>query len=294
MQLKIPGVRPLSIKSPIRYFGGKAQAVPMLIPFIPAYTNEVVSPFVGGASLELAMTGRGIRVYAYDAYLPVVNFWQCLQRYPNQLDDMICETIARFGEDRAALKAFAIERDGLDAVDAAHRFIICTNFTFNANLRSMAFAPYYIENGIPKRVRYTRNGVGDAMILNVRIRGFHNPRISFSQADFRESLANHPNVFAYLDPPYPASSAAYGDSPAYHEDFPHDILAEVLHDRKAGWVLSYKNCPIVRDLYPQTQFQYDYPKWTQGSKKLSNAVDCDEVIIRPKGQLPIRTIANTH
>ena len=76
-------------ETPLRYFGGKSRGVPALMQFVPQDDTEVVSPFVGGASLELALTGRGIRVFGYDEFPPVVNFWQCMLCSPDKQDSMV-------------------------------------------------------------------------------------------------------------------------------------------------------------------------------------------------------------
>ena len=52
--------------SPLRWPGGKSGAVQTLAQFIPDEVNTVMSPFVGGASFEIALGSSGIRTIAYD------------------------------------------------------------------------------------------------------------------------------------------------------------------------------------------------------------------------------------
>lgn len=75
----------ISLTTPLVYFGGKVRAITRLMPYLPSGTTEVVSPFIGGGSFELAITGKGIRVHGYDAFPPLVNFWQKLLTRPNDL-----------------------------------------------------------------------------------------------------------------------------------------------------------------------------------------------------------------
>ena len=66
------------MKTPLRYPGGKSRAVKTLMEFVPQDCGEICSPFLGGASFELALAEKGIRVYGYDLFRPLVWFWHSL------------------------------------------------------------------------------------------------------------------------------------------------------------------------------------------------------------------------
>ena len=79
----------MKTRSPLRYPGGKSRAVSKIvdkyiIPNIPE-SKKVCSPFFGGGSIEIDLAKRGFRVYGYDAFLPLVDFWQVLLKNPNKL-----------------------------------------------------------------------------------------------------------------------------------------------------------------------------------------------------------------
>ena len=74
------------IRSPLRYPGGKSRAVSqMLNEYFPKKLPTLCSPFLGGGSIELALANRGTRVYAYDAFEPLVIFWQVLLKDASNL-----------------------------------------------------------------------------------------------------------------------------------------------------------------------------------------------------------------
>lgn len=63
--------------SPLRYAGGKSLAVGYIIQLLPDNIKKVVSPFIGGASVEIAMAKElGIKVIGYDIFDVLVNYWQ--------------------------------------------------------------------------------------------------------------------------------------------------------------------------------------------------------------------------
>ena len=65
--------------SPIRYAGGKSLAVGYVVELLPSDVKKVVSPFIGGGSVEVALAKElNIEVIAYDIFDILVIFWQVL------------------------------------------------------------------------------------------------------------------------------------------------------------------------------------------------------------------------
>ena len=58
----------------LRYAGGKTRAVRTLLPYLERQP-AVVAPFLGGASVELALARRGVVVHGSDAVAPLINFF---------------------------------------------------------------------------------------------------------------------------------------------------------------------------------------------------------------------------
>ena len=47
--------------------------------------------------------------------------------------------------------------------------------------------------------------------------------------------------------------------PVYHNGFQHDVLRDLLKNHEAGFILSYNNCPTIREYYHE--FKQFYPSW---------------------------------
>ncbi len=67
------------------YPGGKSKALKQMLPYLPTTEAEVVSVFLGGGSVELALCESGVQVHGYDNYSALVTFWQMLLRDPEGL-----------------------------------------------------------------------------------------------------------------------------------------------------------------------------------------------------------------
>lgn len=61
-------------KSPLRYGGGKTLAVGLILEYFPDDIKRLVSPFMGGGSVEIASAIKlGLEVKAFDVFDILVN-----------------------------------------------------------------------------------------------------------------------------------------------------------------------------------------------------------------------------
>ena len=73
------------MKTLLRYAGGKSKAIKQITPFIEDY-NKIISPFIGGGSLEVHWSGNlNKEVIGYDIFDILVNFWSVLLDKPTEL-----------------------------------------------------------------------------------------------------------------------------------------------------------------------------------------------------------------
>ncbi len=254
-------IHDFTAKSPLRYPGGKTRAVEIIFQYFPKRLETLISPFLGGGSLELYLAARGTKVIGFDVFQPLVEFWQCLTEQPNKLADEV-------------EKHYPLSKEKF--YELQDRLPQKSQTTFPTKLERAAI--YYVLNrssfsgatlsgGMsPDHPRFTPSSIE-------RIRHFYNPNLKVCQADFKESLTAYPNAFAYVDPPYLIKSNLYGKKGNAHKDFDHAGLAELLKYRKS-WLLSYNDCPEIRDLYQG--FSIITPNWKYG---MSSDKSSKEVLI---------------
>ena len=224
----------MTVRSPLRYPGGKSKAVKTILKYLPRGLKTLVSPFMGGGSVELAVASKGARVYGYDAFEPLVFFWQAVLNYPESLAGVVRQyhplDSRDFYELQKLMKAGEItDRQRIAAVFFA--------------LNRASFSGVTLSGGMsPSHPRFTQDTIQ-------QLKRFHSPRLTVEKADFAESIARHPDDFLYCDPPYLLeNSNLYGKNGNMHAGFDHQKLASLLKGREK-WVLSYNDSAEIRDLY---------------------------------------------
>ena len=249
------------LTSPLRYPGGKSRGAPHISKKVWARCNgQLLSPFVGGGSVELNLASQfDTDVVAYDSFGPLVDFWQCSLSDPRVLADRVESWLypkTLEGKD----SFYDIQKMSTSSkLDSAARFFALNRSSHNGTTESGGCSTWQYAEGDrvpPGYPRFTLSSID-------RLRRFRCPNLSVEQADFKDSLSRHKDLFAYLDPPYMGniSQSLYGTRGSTHKGFDHDALYEILRKR-AGWILSYDNSKGVKKMY--SNFTVETPEWAYG------------------------------
>lgn len=232
---------------PLRYAGGKSLGVGHIIEHIPESVERLVSPFMGGGSVEIACAKElGIAVQGYDIFDILVNYWQVQLTAGGLLADTLEQwhpTKGQYAKIKKRLKAHWTQESPIsDPLDLA------AHYWFNHNL---SYGPGFL--GWMSKIyespdRYART--------IDKVRHFTCPGLSVEVGTFAETLPMHTEDFLYCDPPYylDAGKMFRGiypqrNFPVHHEGFNHEGLRDLLHAHKGGFVLSYNDCAPIREWY---------------------------------------------
>jgi len=240
-------------RSPLRYPGGKSRAVKEIYSCIPETEKVLCSPFLGGASVELACSTR-MKVHGYDAFSPLVDFWNVLMEKSEQLADAVMRYYPLSRSKFYNLQKMYMNLDS--RLERAAAFYVLNRSSFSGTTLSGGMSPTH--------PRFTKSCIQ-------RLRDFHVSNFSVEEMDFRDSIEKNKNAFLYLDPPYMNGQSLYGLRGDTHKGFDHEALADML--RKRGrWILSYNDSEAIRKLYKGHQILN--LEWTYGmnKSKISNEV----------------------
>ena len=251
-----------SSKSILRYPGGKSRGAKQIFEFIPADTKEICSPFFGGGSVELMCANNGMRVYGYDKFLPLVDFWNCLIKNPDELAQLVAgwwstgtNGLSEEFEERKEYQKLKAEllSPKQSQLERAALFYVINRTSFSGSALSgglTAGNPRFTESSVQRILEFK-----DAN---------NTENITVECLDFRESIEKNKQKLMYLDPPYWLESKLYGEKGNLNfQEKDHLALFKILTKTKK-WVLSYNDSKKVREIY------HDYRivpmEWAYGMK----------------------------
>ena len=261
------------MKTPIRYAGGKTRAIKIISPYLDNET-KIVSPFMGGGSLEVNWAKKGIEVIGYDLFDALVNFWNVLLNNREELVEKlktisptpqeynrIKEILMTWENTQEMLKGWKTDHYKRDEVITLDDVTAAAYYYFNHNT---SYGPGYLGWGSSV---YLKQDKWDTMIKNMD--KFIVPTLSVKQGSFEEVLPNHTEDTLYLDPPYYLEkdkdnkmfTGIYPmrNIPIHHNGFDHEKLRDLLKEHKGKFVLSYNNCETIREYYKD--FEQVFPTW---------------------------------
>ncbi len=233
---------------PLRYAGGKTLAVGHVLEHLPDSIDKLVSPFMGGGSVEIACSKElGIEVIGYDIFNILTNYWQMQINHPRKLANFIAQWEPNknsYKVIKERLKAHWQEQEPItDKLELAAHYWYNHNLSYGPGFLGWMSSIYECPR------RYER--------LLDKVRSFSPGNLSVYEGGFTESIPQHSGDFLYCDPPYYLD----GDSkmfrgiypqrnfPLHHNGFSHDKLCDLLKEHKGGFLLSYNDCSAIRKLY---------------------------------------------
>tara|TARA_E500000081_G_scaffold133404_1_gene145004 strand:- start:296 stop:1123 length:828 start_codon:yes stop_codon:yes gene_type:complete len=246
-----------SLKTPLRYPGGKSRAIKKMVQFLPDMSKykEYREPFLGGGSVALHMTQTypHLEIWVNDLYEPLVNFWQQLQDESNEITTRLKAFKRAYPTPDRARELFIESKELVNdarasLVTRAVSFYIVNKCSFSGLTESSSFSKQASDSnfslrGIEKLPEYSE------IIQNWVITNLTYERMSCDEKD----------VFTYLDPPYEIKSSLYGKKGGMHKGFNHDAFAEECDRHTNHMMISYNSSQLIRDRFKEwTPSEFDH------------------------------------
>ena len=248
-----------SLKTPLRYPGGKSRACTKMDPYFPDLRNytEFREPFLGGGSVAIHVSKKypHLKITVNDLYEPLINFWQTIQDDGQNLQDMIWSLKNKYPDRDTARELFnnakeKINNEELSSRERAAYFYIVNKCSFSGLTESSSFSAQASESnfsyrGIEKITGYQQ------IIENWKI----------TNVSYEDLLTDWDGAFIYLDPPYDIKDNLYGKKGSMHKKFDHDKFAEDCDRHTAHMMVSYNSSQLVKDRFKEwtaTEFDLTY------------------------------------
>ena len=237
-----------SLKTPLRYPGGKSRACTKMDPYFPDLREykEFREPFLGGGSVAIHITKKypHLDIWVNDLYEPLVNFWQQLQMFGPEMKTKLQELKSRYPDPSSAKGLFLESKEYLndesnnDALWRAVSFYIVNKCSFSGLTESSSFSKQasnsnFSMRGIEKLPGYSQ------LISNWKITNY----------SYDYLMDNEWDTFVYLDPPYDIKDNLYGKKGSMHKGFDHDRFAKNCDECFMPQLISYNSDQLVKDRF---------------------------------------------
>ena len=244
-----------SLKTPLRYPGGKSRActkMDLYFPDLREYT-EFREPFLGGGSVAIHVSKKypHLKITVNDLYEPLMNFWTQLQQFGGDLTEKIRNYKSTHPDPESAKELFLecknrINDKSLDCIERAAAFYIVNKCSFSGLTESSSFSKQAsISN-------FSMRGIEKLPGYSEIISHWHINQYSYEYC-FREDI--HNDLFMYLDPPYDIKDNLYGKNGSMHKGFDHDKFAEDCSQSKIDMLISYNSDQLVKDRFTESQWK---------------------------------------
>ena len=248
-----------SLKTPLRYPGGKSRACKKLDVYIPDLRDykEYREPFLGGGSVAIHITKKypHLDIWVNDLYEPLYNFWRVLQDDGYNLYKRLQELKSRYPDQASAKGLFLEAKDVMSNYDESNlfratAFYVINKCSFSGLTESSSFSKQasvsnFSMRGIEKLPGYTQ------IIKNWKITNW----------SYESLLTDDKECFTYLDPPYDIGSNLYGKRGSMHRGFNHDDFAADCDRYIGDQLISYNSSQLVKERFKEyevSEFELTY------------------------------------
>ena len=230
-----------SVKSPIKWVGGKSRLREHIISLLPGHTCYV--EVFGGAGWVLFGKERSDVEILNDINQDLITFFRVLKHQPEELiRSFEWELLSRAEFERLA----SLDVTNLSDLERAHRFYYLIMAAWGGEYNYPRMQTSIKDGGHGNRL------IGALKNLRKRLEPVHErlQTVIIENLDWEECVDKYDrseDVAMYIDPPYPKNGANYVDNMRDWEA--HQRLADRLNQAKCHWILSSYDNDKVRSLY---------------------------------------------
>ena len=270
-----------SLKTPLRYPGGKSRAVTKLLQYLPdlSQVKEFREPFLGGGSVSLEITKRypNIEIWVNDLYEPLYNFWCELQHNGKDLQERILALKDEYPDPPEGVQKYAAKKlfddakfllndKNQPAFDRAAYFYVVNKCSFSGLTESSSFSKQasvqnFSASGIGRLEEYSK------LIENWIITNHSYERLLTADWDRK-------GHFVYMDPPYDIKDNLYGKKGGMHKKFDHDQFAKDCDEYTSKMLISYNSSQLVKNRFKEWtvgEFAHTYTMRSVGCYNIDQA-----------------------
>ena len=258
-QLKVMLMSIKSLKTPLRYPGGKSKAIKTLSQWYPKIITEYREPFIGGGSIAIDITKSNpdIPVWINDLYVPLYNFWVQLRDRGEELSERVREekqnTLDEGDKDKITASAkelfnkYKEEIDTYDDFEKAVAFFIMNKCSYSGLTENSTFSQTASNSN------FSLVGADKLEEFSKLIQHWKITNIDYSEV---MNADGSDDTFVFLDPPYDIKDFLYGENREMHKSFDHNLFAENVYKSKHNFMITYNVNHRLMQMYAAYELNF--------------------------------------
>ena len=263
-----------TLKSPLRYPGGKSRAIPKILEQLPESFSELREPFVGGGSVFINIRQKfpAVKVWINDLNYDLYCFWKIAQANTGELAGRITKIKNETKNGRGLFDEFRGSLNkNLSDFDRALRFFILNRITFSGTVDSGGYSELAYHS------RFTHSSISRLLSLEPLLQN-----VKITNLDYRDVIQEPGNnVFVFLDPPYlvATKSRLYGKNGDLHLGFDHKQFADDMKKCQHPWLITYDDSAEIRQNFSYANLYEWELQYGMNNYKQNNAAKGKELFI---------------
>ena len=249
-----------SLKTPLRYPGGKSKAIKTLSKWYPKTISEYREPFIGGGSIAIDITKSNpdIPICINDLYVPLYNFWVQLRDRGEELSERVREekqnTLDEGDPDKVTSKAkdlfnkYKEEIDTYDNFEKAVAFFIMNKCSYSGLTENSTFSQTASNSN------FSLVGADKLKEFSKLIKNWKITNVDYSELMVEKGSDD---TFLFLDPPYDIKDFLYGKNREMHKSFNHDRFADQVYNCIHKFMITYNVNDRLKEMYGN----YNLEEW---------------------------------
>ena len=263
----------------IPYIGGKHRIAKRLAVYLRATGADTLVDVFGGSGAVVMNAGFKKRVYN-DIDGDLVNlfrviadrsmrraFLQALRWRPPSRRIYAADS-EKYIRNRFSFSYLA------DPVERAAATFYRHQYAFGGKVRSGGLSVSTTDRGEIKEIMRYRNMLRKLVAVGEFFRNTLIEELDF--VDCIKIYGSKPNVVLFVDPPYVGTEWYYSQG----GKFSHHMLSQQLTGCRAKVICTYYDCPMIRELYPETRWRWESIQATKNSAfRRGNKAMTNEMVI---------------
>lgn len=285
--------------TPVRYPGGKSNALKTLRDYFPRGFKEYREPFFGGGSvgLYLMQENRDAVYHVNDLFYPVYCFWKILKSHPYAMVSRLKaerekylipnDVVGKRNENGKKIPSLSAENgralhiqcrkdieksmESKDEFETAFLWYILNKLSYSGMAMIGSYAPLAWDQNFTESCIVKLPNTS-ALLHSVK-------HFDITCDDYSTLLGDEgEEVFIFLDPPYKIPHKLYGKDGNMHKGFPHKEFSDKIKlCENHKWMITYNQDPEI-DVWFQEPSYHKIPWDLQYTMKAAKRTTTGELV----------------